>query len=643
MKEKLIAMKDKFLQMPLVDKSVQKVKKIDFKNKKTRKIIIIVAVLLIALIAFLVYKGISNKAKQASAVRLSTSVAQIGELKVTITGSGVMEAMDKYDIVPLVRGNITSAPFEEGQIVEKDALLYTFDDSDAQISIQKAQNSITKAEITRRSNQETLDDWVSRASVGGHISGLDLKVGDSVNANTKVCTVTNDDAMKVEVPFAASVIDDIYIGAPAQLTSADYMTSGIYGTITDIDYSPVRSSDGTVMYYVEIEFENPGAITEGMRFTASVNGIMCSAGAGATASDTETLYTKSSGKVIAIYHKNGDVVSAGEAIVEISNSSTLDSLERSDIEYSDLLLSLDSQFEALDDYTLTSPITGTVIKKDYKEGDTVGTGTNSTVLATIADMSKMKFTMDVDELDISKIEIGQSVEVVADALEEKVFIGHITQIIQEGQSQSGVTTYPVQVVIDEPEGLMIGMNVTATVVVENKADALKVPVDAVTMVSGKAYVQKLKADKQPKSVKKEDASASQIQRPTDKMPTDQMPNGERPTGQMPTGQMPTGERPTSSAMQNRNNLRNNAEQNYTMEDFERVEVTIGISNEDEIEILSGLSEGDIVYVSVTSSNASSATNMMGGMGSMMGGMGGGMPAGMGGGMPAGMGGGSMRR
>ena len=67
--------------------------------------------------------------------------------------------------------------------------------------------------------------------------------------------------------------------------------------------------------------------------------------------------------------------------------------------------------------------------------------------------------------DISKIQLGQSVDVVADALEDQVFVGTITQIIQEGESQNGVTTYPVEVVIDTPGDLMIGMNVTATVIV----------------------------------------------------------------------------------------------------------------------------------------------------------------------------------
>lgn len=358
------------------------------------------------------------------------------------------------------------------------------------------------------------------------------------------------------------------------------MTSNIYGTVSDIDRTPLRSSDGGVMYNVEITLNNPGAIAGGMSFTATINGYL-SAGAGESeAADTEKLTTKAGGKVVAVYYKNGDKVNAGDKIIEISNSSTIDTINRSDIEYNDLQLSLQSQYDDLEDYTVKSPIAGTVIKKEYKAGDTIGNGTQALVLATVADMSKMKFTMDVDELDIAKIQLGQSVDVVADALEDQVFVGTITQIIQEGESQNGVTTYPVEVVIDTPGELMIGMNVTATVIVESKADVLKVPVDAVTKSGGKSYVQVLKADT------KANAAAQ--------------PDGTVPAGAPIAKDQPAG---------------------YTMEDFERREVEVGINSEDEIEIISGINEGDIVYVTTNTNNMSSMQMMMmgGGMGSDMGG------------------------
>lgn len=564
--------------------------KINFKNKKTKKIVkrIIIWAVIIILIAvvFFWFKGQSSKLADMAMASVSTSAASRGNLDVTITGSGVMEAMEKYDIVPMKTGKIVSDSFSEGDYVEKDMILYTLDSSDAQIKIQQAQNSLAKANISNKSNRETLEDWVSKAPVDGYVSGLDLKVGDSVNANTPVCTITNDDDITVKIPFPSSVINNIYVGSAAQLTSADYMTSNIFGTVSDIDRTPIRSSDGGVTYNVEITLQNPGAIAGGMSFTAVVNGAAC-AGAGVSeASDSEILMTKAGGKVSAVYSKNGARVRAGDKIIEITNSTTLDNINRSDIEYNDLQLSLQSQYDDLEDYTVRSPIAGTVIKKEYKAGDTIGNGNQSILLATVADMSKMKFTMDVDELDIAKIQLGQSVDVVADALEDQIFVGTITQIIQEGESQNGVTTYPVEVVIDTPGDLMIGMNVTATVVVESKADVLKVPVDAVSKQGGKSYVQVLKADSA--AGRKEEGQ------------------GGRTEGRPQPG--------------------------YTMDDFERREVETGINSEDEIEIVSGLKEGEIVQITNNTNDVSSLRMMMGG------GMGGGAPFG-GGPSGGGMGGG----
>ena len=556
----------------------KKKKKFNLKDRKTKKIIkrIIIWTIIIGLIVGVYFWFQSQAAKVANMLQtpLSTAAAERGNLDVTITGSGVMEAMEQYDIVPMKQGKIMTAPFEEGDYVEKDAVLFTLDNSDALINIQKAQNSLAKADITNKSNLETMEDWVSTAPVTGYISGLNLKVGDTVNANTEVCTITNDDEITVKIPFSAAHVDNIYVGSSAQLTSADYMTSNIYGTVTDIDRTPIRSNDGGVMYNVEITLDNPGAIAGGMSFTATINGCLSAAAGTSEAADSEQLFTKASGKVVAVHYKNGDKVNAGDKILEISNSSTLDTIDKSGIEYDDLQLSLQSQYDELEDYTIKSPIAGTVIKKEYKAGDTIGNSAQSIVLATIADMSKMKFTMDVDELDISKIQVGQAVDVVADALEDQVFAGTITQIIQEGESENGVTTYPVEVVIDTPGDLMIGMNVTATVVVESKADVLKVPVDAVTKQGGKSYVQVLKADA---AAKAQDGAVPASA-------------GSDPAG----GQTP----------------------GYTMEDFEQREVQTGINSEDEIEIVSGLSEGEIVYITASADNSSSMQMMMmgGGMG-----------------------------
>lgn len=576
------------------EKQIKKPKKRGKKRGWRRFIKPAVIVLIIAAIVGGIWWWIESAKSTLGSLmsNINTETVQRGDLDVKITSSGVMEAMDKYDIVPMVMGKITSAPFEEGDTVSEGTLLFTFDSSDAQINIQKAQNSISKAEISQKSDYETMEDWVTYATAEGTVSGMNLKVGDTISANSKICTVTNNNSYRVLIPFTASQVNSIFEGQSAQLTSPDYMTSNIFGTVTDIDNTPIRSGDGSILYNVEITLDDPGSISPSMSLTATINGMLC-AGAGTVETfEAEDIMAKGSGTITAIYINDGDYITEGQKVLEITNESVLDNIEKSQIDYDDLQLSLQSQYDQLEDYTITSPISGTVIAKNYKTGDTVGNSANSVVMATIADMSKMKFTMDIDELDISKIQIGQQVEVVADALTDQTFTGQITQIMQEGTSQNGVTTYPVEVVIDQPGALMIGMNVTATVITDSRTDVLKVPVDAVTMQDGKSYVRVLSDEAKAR------VQAAQSPKPSGA-------GSAEPQAGLPGGSP------------------------YTEEDFVRTEVTTGVSNEDEIEILSGVSEGDIVYVTVADSGSSLQAMMMGGMGGPPagGGEGGGAPAG----------------
>ena len=100
-------------------------------------------------------------------------------------------------------------------------------------------------------------------------------------------------------------------------------------------------------------------------------------------------------------------------------------------------------------------------------------------MAVIYDMSRMTFDMNVSELDVSKLKVGQNVTFTSDALEGQTFTGHVDKININGTTMNGSTNYPVTVVVDNGEGLYPGMNVSATILVEEVGEALAVPVEAV--------------------------------------------------------------------------------------------------------------------------------------------------------------------
>ena len=109
-------------------------------------------------------------------------------------------------------------------------------------------------------------------------------------------------------------------------------------------------------------------------------------------------------------------------------------------------------------------------------------------LCTIYDLSYLEMTLNIDELDISTVEAGQTVQITAEAVEGKTFTGVVTKVSVAGTTSGGITSYPVTVRIDETDGLLPGMNVDAEIVLEEAADTLAIPSSAVTRGSGTPLV-----------------------------------------------------------------------------------------------------------------------------------------------------------
>ena len=244
---------------------------------------------------------------------------------------------------------------------------------------------------------------------------------------------------------------------------------------------------GRLVRYVTIQVANPGGLTADMTATAAV-GDFVSSGDGTFSATVDTVLAadlSSNVEVEALLVNEGDFVSVGSPIFSMKASTAekliktyKDSMDNAQASLEQAQSSLDSTQDTYDDYTITAPISGTVIKKSYKVGDKVQNGSSASALAVIYDMSSVTFQMNIDELDISNVKTGQTVEVTADAFENEKFSGKVTNISLEGTSSNGVTYYPVTVTLDEVGGLLPGMNVDGVIIVDSVENALAVPADA---------------------------------------------------------------------------------------------------------------------------------------------------------------------
>ena len=135
---------------------------------------------------------------------------------------------------------------------------------------------------------------------------------------------------------------------------------------------------------------------------------------------------------------------------------------------------------ALDDTIVRSPVQGTIISRPVEVGQVISSPTSAvgggTVLMTMADLSKVRVRALVDEIDVGKVSIGQTVSIKVAAYRDKEFFGIVSKIEPLAKIEQNVTTFPVLIDIDNNENLLLlGMNTDVVIEVLNKNVSLSTP------------------------------------------------------------------------------------------------------------------------------------------------------------------------
>ena len=219
-----------------------------------------------------------------------------------------------------------------------------------------------------------------------------------------------------------------------------------------------------------------------------------------------------------------------------------------------------------------SPMDGIVTRRNIEEGETAVVGTMNNAgsqLLTIADMSVIEAEVEVDETDIPFVVLGQQAKVKIDAVEDREFRGHVTEIgnspIQSNTQQGGqrqATSFRVVITLDEEvPNIRPGFTCTADITTSTKQNVTSVPIQALT-------VRELLFDPQNKIVR-EDTTDKRKRRAADDNKSDEPPPG---------------------------HTRKETEGVFLVQDNKAVftPVKIGIAGEKYFEVLEGLKSGDRV-------------------------------------------------
>jgi HlyD family secretion protein len=232
-----------------------------------------------------------------------------------------------------------------------------------------------------------------------------------------------------------------------------------------------------------------------------------------------------------------------------------DSSQNADLDLEDAELNVKERQNALRDaqgdladYSIRAPYEGTVANLEVKRLDSVSSGT---ALATITTNKKLAL-ISLNEVDVAKIKVGESANLTFDAIPDLIITGVVSEINSVGTVNQGVVTYDVKIAFNqEDERIKPSMSVSADIITDKKENVLVVPNSAIKSQGGKSYVETFEVT---------------------------VPVSETTPGGFTTTIAPN-----------------------------RIPVEIGLSNDSQTEIISGINEGDeIVVRTITGSTTTAA-------------------------------------
>lgn len=292
------------------------------KKKKRWLKILIILVVVIAIVAGCVSRLTKNVNTQLSSSYLVSTVTR-QDLTVSVSGTATLQPADSYNVTTLLSGDIVSAPFEEGDLVTKDTLLYTMDSSDAQDSMDRAQISVQQAQMSYQQAQEALHPT---APISGTVSEIYVHNGESVTAGTQLAKIVASTELSIDFLFPFASPSDFYVGQAATVFVDGYAGSQM-GTVTYVSNSTTITSNGKEAVSVRVRLNNPGTVSDAVTASAIIGSYSSYGQAPVSMPASSVVYASGSGTVNDFSKLAGSTVTKGEVLCTVESETIRDQIE----------------------------------------------------------------------------------------------------------------------------------------------------------------------------------------------------------------------------------------------------------------------------------------------------------------------------
>jgi len=438
------------------------------KKKKRVWIWIVGAVLLLVILALV---GLNALAKAAAQPVYASYTVASGNLSKTITGSGKLEAADSETLQLPAGLTVQDVLVDAGDAVTAGQTLAILDTNSLQdcAAVVSSDLSTLDRQIASRSTVSSV-----KAPARGRVKTLTVQEGDSVLAaiaqSGSLALLSTDGLMQVEIATdaALSLYDTVQVvwadgsaeGLVAQKTVGGCLVTfpddtAPYGETAQVMSGETLLGEGTLAIHAPVSVLASGGV---------ISEVRCELG--------EIVYANN---ILFALDEKPDSASYRQALSDRSQKAAL---------YQALL-------SYMTDPRLLAPADGVVSDVLLSDGTDVAATQDSSGLSdalTLRLGGAVKMRIDVDELDITSVALGQTVSVTMDAFPGESFGATVTHISRIGTSAGSITTYPVEVTLSGDPRLLEGMNGSAVITTADKTDALLVPLDATSEDSEGVYV-----------------------------------------------------------------------------------------------------------------------------------------------------------
>ena len=380
------------------------------------------------------------------------------------SGVGRVDLQEKQQVVILVGGIVDEVTVELGDIVKKGDVLVKLNTKELEWAVQQAEMNLEGARLSLAKLNETVEATDIAQAEANYLSAKEnMAVVQSGPTEEQLGAAENNAAAAWATyeELKAGPTQEQLTQANATLRKAEISLQEAQRAYDKIAWMPEAgtTSESAALQEATLSYESAKAAYDEVVQPAKPSALQ-SALASAQGAQGALNELKKKPTPAELADAKAGLASAEATLAKLKKGPNANDLRQAEIGVEQALIVLEQARLNLENAQVVAPISGTVLALNVEPGLSISGGS---VVATLADTSQLKLTVNVEQKEIRHIQVGQKATVSVYALPDRTFTGVVDLIVPVSDTSTGLVNYPVTLSLtdDVLEGLLPGMTATA--------------------------------------------------------------------------------------------------------------------------------------------------------------------------------------